>query len=66
MRKQFLGDTGVEISEVILGCGTFGGLGGATELIGRGLDRQAAFATLDEAVSLGINVLDTAERYAPN
>ena len=64
MRKRLLGDTGVEISEVILGCGTFGGLGGATELIGRGLDRQAAFATLDEAVSLGINVLDTAERYA--
>lgn len=64
MRKKFLGDTGVEISEVILGCGTFGGLGGAAELIGRGLDREDAFATLDEAVSLGINVLDTAERYA--
>jgi len=33
-------------------------------LIGRGLDRRAAFATLDEASALGINILDTAERYA--
>gem|GEM_PF-5733257 len=29
MRKKFLGHTSVEISEVILGCGTFGGLGAA-------------------------------------
>ncbi len=64
VRKRFLGETGIEISEVILGCGTFGGLGGETSLIGRGLDDDAAFATLDEAASLGINVLDTAERYA--
>ncbi len=64
VRKRLLGSTGVEISEVILGCGTFGGLGGATELIGRGIDREGAFATLDEAAALGITVLDTAERYA--
>jgi aryl-alcohol dehydrogenase-like predicted oxidoreductase len=64
VRKRFLGETGVEISEVILGCGTFGGVGGETKLIGRGLDDAAAFATLDEAASFGINVLDTAERYA--
>jgi aryl-alcohol dehydrogenase-like predicted oxidoreductase len=63
VRKRFLGETGIEISEVILGCGTFGGIGGETKLIGRGLDNDAAFATLDEAASLGINVLDTAERY---
>lgn len=48
----------------MLGCGTFGGIGGAKHLVGRGLDRMAAFATLDEALALGIDVLDTAERYA--
>jgi aryl-alcohol dehydrogenase-like predicted oxidoreductase len=64
VRKRFLGETGIEISEIILGCGTFGGVGGATDLIGRGLGNDAGFATLDEAASLGINVLDTAERYA--
>ena len=44
--------------------GGFGGIGGSRELIGRGLDEAAAFATLDEAAGLGIVLLDTAERYA--
>ncbi len=64
MRARTLGTTGISISRVILGCGTFGGIGGARDLIGRGLDREAAFATMDEAVALGIDVFDTAERYA--
>jgi len=49
---------------VVLGCGTFGGIGGATALIGKGLDTDASFATLDESAALGITMLDTAERYA--
>ena len=49
---------------VVLGCGTFGGIGGAPDLIGKGLDVEAAYATLDEAVNLGITLFDTAERYA--
>jgi 1-deoxyxylulose-5-phosphate synthase len=49
---------------VILGCGTFGGIGGARHLIGKGLDADISRAVLDEAVSLGITMLDTAERYA--
>jgi aryl-alcohol dehydrogenase-like predicted oxidoreductase len=64
MHNGMLGTTGVEISRIILGCGTFGGIGGAKALIGHGLDRAAAFETLDEALALGVNVLDTAERYA--
>jgi aryl-alcohol dehydrogenase-like predicted oxidoreductase len=48
----------------VLGCGTFGGIGGSPELIGRGLDEKAALSTMDEAVSLGITLFDTAERYA--
>jgi aryl-alcohol dehydrogenase-like predicted oxidoreductase len=64
MNRHSLGTTGIEISPVILGCGTFGGIGGAKALIGRGLNREEAVATLNESVTLGINVLDTAERYA--
>jgi hypothetical protein len=48
------------ISSVILGCGTFGGIGGARDLIGRGLDGTAAADTMDEAVRLGILLWDTA------
>ncbi len=48
----------------VLGCGTFGGIGGSTELIGRGLNEPAAFETMDEAVGLGITLFDSAERYS--
>jgi aryl-alcohol dehydrogenase-like predicted oxidoreductase len=64
MSRHSLGTTGIEISPIILGCGTFGGIGGTKALIGRGLNREAAVATLNESLALGINVLDTAERYA--
>lgn len=64
MTSKTLGTTGVAIPRAFLGCGTFGGIGGVRHLVGRGLDRKAAFATLDEALALGIDVLDTAERYA--
>jgi aryl-alcohol dehydrogenase-like predicted oxidoreductase len=48
----------------VLGCGTFGGIGSSPTLVGRGLEEPAAFATMDEAVGLGITLFDTAERYA--
>jgi aryl-alcohol dehydrogenase-like predicted oxidoreductase len=48
----------------VLGCGTFGGIGGSAKLVGRGLDQPSAFATMDEAVGLGISLFDTAESYA--
>ena len=48
----------------VLGCGTFGGIGGSPKLVGRGLDEPLAFATMDEAVGLGITLFDTAESYA--
>jgi aryl-alcohol dehydrogenase-like predicted oxidoreductase len=50
--------------KIVLGCGTFGGIGGSPSLVGRGLDEPAAFATMDEAVDLGIALFDTAESYA--
>ena len=49
---------------VVLGCGSFGGIGGAKDLIGRGLNLEASLATIDEAAALGVTMLDTAERYA--
>jgi aryl-alcohol dehydrogenase-like predicted oxidoreductase len=49
---------------LVLGCGTFGGIGGTPQLVGRGMDERAAFETMDEAVELGITLFDTAEAYA--
>ena len=48
----------------ILGCGTFGGIGGSAQLVGRGLDEPSAYATMDEALGLDITLFDTAENYA--
>jgi len=64
MTSGTLGTTGIPVPRAFLGCGTFGGIGGVRDLVGRGLDRKAAFAALDEALALGIDVLDTSERYA--
>jgi aryl-alcohol dehydrogenase-like predicted oxidoreductase len=63
MKTRTLGRTGVAISRVVLGCGTFGGIGSPRQLIGRGLDRDAAQATMDEALALGVNLFDTAHSY---
>jgi aryl-alcohol dehydrogenase-like predicted oxidoreductase len=64
MKTRMLGRTGVAISRVALGCGTFGGVGSPRHLIGRGLNREASLACMDEAVALGINLFDTAHSYA--
>lgn len=64
MKTRPLGTTGIYVSQAILGCGEFGGVGARSHLIGHGLTREASFAVLDEAVGLGINVLDTAFGYA--
>jgi aryl-alcohol dehydrogenase-like predicted oxidoreductase len=64
MKARVLGSTGIAISRVALGCGSFGGIGSPKELVGRGLDEAESFATMDEAVALGINLFDTAHAYA--
>ena len=58
-----LGATGLRISRVILGCGNFGGIGSAPEFFGQGETEEEAFALMDRAVELGINVFDTADAY---
>jgi aryl-alcohol dehydrogenase-like predicted oxidoreductase len=64
LKKRELGNTGISIFPVILGCGTFGGIGSPAHLIGRGLDEAACMATMDEAINLGIDVFDTSCSYA--
>src|ERR687887_191246 len=63
MERRRLGESGLEVSRVILGCGNFGGIGSAPALFGHGESREQAFAIMDAAVELGITTLDTADAY---
>jgi len=49
---------------VILGGGSFGGMGSTLSAIGSGLDDAEAYAVMDAAVELGVTVIDTADGYA--
>jgi aryl-alcohol dehydrogenase-like predicted oxidoreductase len=64
MDRAYLGETGVRVSRVILGCGNFGGIGSAHELVGAGENREQAFAIMDAAWEAGIDTFDTADAYA--
>lgn len=63
MRYRQLGSTGLEISQVILGCGNFGGTGSTPTLWGSGSGRDEAFRVMDAAFDLGIICFDTADSY---
>jgi aryl-alcohol dehydrogenase-like predicted oxidoreductase len=58
-----LGETGLELSIVGLGCGNFGGIGSAPDLFGRGENEEQAFAIMDRAEAEGVNFFDTAASY---
>ena len=58
-----LGSTGLQVSRIALGCGNFGGIGSAPEFFGQGESEDEAFAIMDAAFELGINVFDTADAY---
>jgi 1-deoxyxylulose-5-phosphate synthase len=58
-----LGSTGLQVSRIALGCGNFGGIGSAPEFYGQGENDEEAFAIMDAAYELGINVFDTANAY---
>src|SRR4028118_1777600 len=59
MRKRVLGNSGLEVSALGLGCmGLSFGMGPATE-------RQEAVALIRAAVDLGVTFFDTAEVYGP-
>ena len=63
MERRQLGETGVEVSRIVLGCGSFGGIGSAPELFGLGESEAEAFRIMDAAWELGITTFDTADAY---
>jgi aryl-alcohol dehydrogenase-like predicted oxidoreductase len=63
MQRAYLGNTGVRVSRIILGCGNFGGIGSAPEFFGRGESQEEAFAIMDAAWEAGITTFDTADAY---
>jgi aryl-alcohol dehydrogenase-like predicted oxidoreductase len=64
MKHRPLGRTGVEISQIVLGCGNFGGIGSAPELFGQaGESEEEALALMDAAWEMGVDCFDTAASY---
>src|SRR6266571_876704 len=63
MERAYLGQTGLRVSRIILGCGNFGGIGSAPALFGGGESREEAFAIMDAAREAGITTFDTADAY---
>jgi aryl-alcohol dehydrogenase-like predicted oxidoreductase len=63
IERRALGDTGVSLPRIALGCGNFGGVGSSPAFFGQGLDEDGAFALMDTAWELGIDHFDTADAY---
>jgi aryl-alcohol dehydrogenase-like predicted oxidoreductase len=63
MDRAYLGDTGISVSRVILGCGNFGGIGSWPAFFGKGESEEEAFAIMDAAWEAGITTFDTADAY---
>ena len=63
MERAYLGETGLRVSRIILGCGNFGGIGSAPALFGGGESPEEAFAIMDAAWEAGITTFDTADAY---
>jgi aryl-alcohol dehydrogenase-like predicted oxidoreductase len=59
MEYTYLGDTGLEVSRLCLGCMNFGS--GEPWMVN---DRERSLEILDRAMDLGINFLDTANVYS--
>lgn len=63
MEYRKLGNTGVSVSAIALGCGSFGGIGSNPALFGQGADSDEAGRIMDRSVDLGINCFDTSNCY---
>ena len=59
MQKRQLGNSGLEVSALGLGCM------GMSSAYGPAADKQAMIALIRKAVELGVNFFDTAEAYGP-
>ena len=62
-RRATLGQSGIEVTRIVLGCGNFGGVGSAPEWFGHGTPPDEAFRIMDAAWELGITTFDTADAY---
>jgi aryl-alcohol dehydrogenase-like predicted oxidoreductase len=58
-----VGQSGLAIPRVALGCGNFGGIGSAPEFFGQGLSSDQALELMDAAWEIGITHFDTADAY---
>jgi aryl-alcohol dehydrogenase-like predicted oxidoreductase len=63
VERRRLGQSGLEVTRIGLGCGNFGGVGSAPELFGRGETKEEAHALMDRARHAGIGFFDTAPSY---
>jgi aryl-alcohol dehydrogenase-like predicted oxidoreductase len=63
MRTVQLGTSGIQVSEFFVGAGSIGGVGSTASTRGSGLTPEEGMDRLDEAVELGITVVDTADAY---
>jgi aryl-alcohol dehydrogenase-like predicted oxidoreductase len=63
MKTIPLGATGIEVTEFFFGAGAIGGVGTSTATRAAGLTAEEGIERIDEAVALGINVIDTADAY---
>lgn len=64
MEHRPLGRTAQEVSRVIVGCGSVGGIGSTPELFGvAGENEEEALALMDAAWAIGITCFDTAASY---
>ena len=61
MQHRALGRSGVEVSRVILGCGSFGGIGSSPAFFGRGETEVEAHLLMDAAWEAGVTTFDTAD-----
>ncbi len=63
MEQRTLGQTGIDVSRLILGCGNFGGIGSSPAFFGQGETEEQAAAIMDAAWAAGITTFDTADAY---
>jgi aryl-alcohol dehydrogenase-like predicted oxidoreductase len=61
--REPLANADLSIPRVALGCGNFGGVGSALDLVGHGLNDDQAPALMDAAWELGLTHFDTADAY---
>ncbi len=63
IERRPLGSGSFLLPRIALGCGNFGGIGSALDLVGRGLSEDQAAALMDAAWEIGITHFDTADAY---